>query len=91
MAVGRVVGVATKCTLELERAKRSGGMLMQKQELIEWLVKNGDETTAFDIEGSQFPEEVDTEKNRELLAQHGIDVGSLLGTGDPGPESRPDD
>lgn len=53
-------------------------MLLQKQELIEWLVKNGDEATAFDIEGSQFPEEVDTEKNRELLAQHGIDVEPLL-------------
>lgn len=53
-------------------------MLLQKQELVELLVKNGDEATAFDIEGSQFPEEVDTEKNRELLAQYGIDVGPLL-------------
>lgn len=52
-------------------------MLLQKQELIEWLVKNGDEAKAWDIEGPHFPQEVDTETDRELLAQLGIDVDSF--------------
>ena len=52
-------------------------MLLQTQELIEWLVNHGDAETALDIE-STFPQEVDTEKDRELLARHGIDVQALL-------------
>jgi endonuclease YncB( thermonuclease family) len=58
--------------------RRFGKMLLQKQEVIEWLVKNGDEATAWDVEDS-LPEVLDTEKDRELLAQHGIDVESVLG------------
>jgi hypothetical protein len=52
---------------------------MQKQDLIEWLVRNGDEAKAFELEASDVPEFVDTEKDRELLAQHGIDVEALPG------------
>lgn len=54
-------------------------MLLQKQALIEWLVKDGDEAAALDIDGSDFPEEVDTEKDRELLTRNGIDVESVVG------------
>jgi len=53
-------------------------MLLQKQELIEWLVLNGDEAKAWDIE-NKVPEVLDTEKDRELLARHGIDVEAVLG------------
>lgn len=56
-------------------------VLLMKQDLIEWLVKNGDEAKAWDIEGPHFPLEVDTEKDRELLVKYGIDVESLLGRG----------
>jgi hypothetical protein len=35
--------------------RRTGDVLVKKQELIEWLVKNGDEAAPFDIEGSHFP------------------------------------
>ena len=52
-------------------------MLLPKQEIIEWLAKNGDPETAFDVEAS-LPEEVDTDQDRELLAQHGVDIESLL-------------
>jgi hypothetical protein len=59
--------------------RRIGDVLVKKQALIEWLVRNGDEAAAFDIEGSHFPQEVDTDTDRELLAQYRIDVDSLLG------------
>lgn len=56
-------------------------MLLSKQDLIEWLVKTGDEAKAWDLEGPHFPQEVDTEEDRELLAQYGIDVEALVGRG----------
>lgn len=56
-------------------------MLVKKQDLIEWLVKNGDEATAFDIDGSHFPQEIDTDTDRDLLAQYEIDVEALLARG----------
>lgn len=66
--------------LELGRGEGGAGkVLMQKQDLIEWLVRNGDEAKAFELEASDVPEFVDTEKDRELLAQHGIDVEALPG------------
>ena len=52
-------------------------MLLPKQEIIEWLAKNGDPETAFEVEAS-LPEQVDTDQDRELLAQHGVDIESLL-------------
>lgn len=52
-------------------------MLLHKQEVIEWLVRNGDLATAFEVEGS-LPEQVDTHQDRELLAKYGIDIKSLL-------------
>jgi hypothetical protein len=57
-------------------------MLVHKQELIEWLVEHDDEGKAFELDGSDFPEEVDTEKDRALLDAHGIDVDSLTGRPD---------
>ena len=53
-------------------------MLLPKQELLERLVMNGDEAKAWDVE-SKLPEVIDTEKDRELLARHDIDVESVLG------------
>jgi len=53
-------------------------MLLQKQELIEWLVNHGDEAKAWDLEGS-LPDVLDSEQDRELLAGHGIDVEAVLG------------
>lgn len=53
-------------------------MLLRKQELIERLVLNGDEAKAWDVEAS-LPELVDTEQDRELLTELGIDVESVLG------------
>lgn len=72
----------TSCSqvlLERERVRRIGDVLLTKQDLIELLVKNGDEAKAWDLEGPHFPRELDTEKDRELLVQYGIDVESLLG------------
>lgn len=53
-------------------------MRLQKQELIEWLVNNGNEAKAWDIEGS-LPEVIETDQDRELLVAHGIDVDAILG------------
>lgn len=61
-----------------EWRRRFGEVLLQKQELIEWLVNNGDEAKTWDIEDS-LPEVLDTEKHRDLLAEHGIDVESIRG------------
>ena len=64
-------------------------MLLQRQELIEWLVEKGDEAKAWAVEGS-LPEVLDTEKDGELLAQQGIDVESVLGRRQPFGPSRPE-
>lgn len=61
--------------------RRFGDVLVKKQDLIEWLVKNGDEATAFDIEGSHVPQEIDTDTDRDLLAEYEIDVDALLRRG----------
>ena len=61
--------------------RRFGDVLVKKQDLIEWLVKNGDEATAFDIEGSHVPQEIDTETDRDLPAEYEIDVDALLRRG----------
>lgn len=53
-------------------------MLLQRQELIERLVMDGDEAKAWDVE-DRLPEVLDTEKDRELLARCGIDVAAVLG------------
>jgi hypothetical protein len=57
--------------------RRAGELLLPKQEIIEWLAKNGDPETAFEVEAN-LPEQVDTDQDRELLAQVGVDVESLL-------------
>jgi hypothetical protein len=65
-------------------------MLLQKQQLIEWLVESGDEAKAWDVD-AKLPPVLDSDKDRELLAQHGIDMDSVLGriesSGPSGPES----
>jgi|SoiMetStandDraft_5_1073268.scaffolds.fasta_scaffold517040_1 endonuclease YncB( thermonuclease family) len=61
--------------------RRFGDVLVKKQDLIEWLVKNGDEAKAFDIEGSHVPQEIDTDTDRDLLAEYEIDVDALLRRG----------
>lgn len=61
--------------------RRFGDVLVKKQDLIEWLVKNGDEATAFDIEGSHIPQEIDTDTDQDLLAEYEIDVDALLRRG----------
>jgi len=48
-------------------------MLMNKKEIIELLQANGDMATAHTAQAN-LPEEFDTENDRDLLAQHGIDV-----------------
>ena len=52
-------------------------MLLQKQEIIEMLRDNGDVGTAHQAE-TTLPDEVDTDKDRELLVQQGIDIDYLL-------------
>ena len=52
-------------------------MMLQRQEIIEMLVDNGDMGTARQAE-TQLPEEVDSDKDSELLRQLGIDVEYLL-------------
>ena len=51
-------------------------MQLPAQHVIEWLVKNGRESTAWDIEG-KLPPTIDTDRDRDLLAEHDIDVESL--------------
>lgn len=53
-------------------------MMLRKQELLERLVRNGDEAKAWDVEDT-LPEVIDTEQDRELLTGLGIDVESVLG------------
>ena len=53
-------------------------MLLQKQELIEWLVHHGDVVRAWGVEDG-LPEVLDTQKDVALLAKHDIDVESVLG------------
>lgn len=61
--------------------RRFGDVLVKKQDLIEWLVRNGDEATAFEIDGSHIPQEIDTDTDRDLLAEYEIDVDALLRRG----------
>jgi hypothetical protein len=51
--------------------------LLQKQELIESLVRHGDLEKAWEVE-DRLPEVLDTEKDRGLLARHDIDVEALV-------------
>jgi len=51
-------------------------MLLQTQEVVEWLATQGDLETAFEVEG--LPPEVDTDQDREVLVQCGVDVEALI-------------
>ena len=51
-------------------------MIVEKREIIEWLVETGDEQNAWEADGA-LPEQVDTEQDRELLGNHGVNIESL--------------
>ncbi|MBA3529142.1 MAG: hypothetical protein H0T91_07545 [Propionibacteriaceae bacterium] len=52
-------------------------MLLLKQEIVEMLRDNGDVGTAHQAE-AKLPDEVDTDKDGDLLKQEGIDIDYLL-------------
>lgn len=52
-------------------------MKVQKQELIESLVRHGDVEKAWEVE-DRLPEVLDTHEDQSLLARHDIDVESLV-------------
>jgi hypothetical protein len=51
--------------------------MLQRQELIEWLIEQGQEAKAWDLD-DDLPETLDSDEDGALLARHGIDVDSVL-------------
>lgn len=52
-------------------------MLLLKQEIVEMLQENGDVATAHQA-AAKLPDQVDTDKDGDLLRQEGIDIEYLL-------------
>jgi len=52
-------------------------MLMQRQEIVDRLEENGDVGTTRQIE-SVLPEQVDTERDQQLLTQLAVNIEYLL-------------
>jgi hypothetical protein len=59
-------------------------MKLQRQEIVDLLRENGDTATAHQAEAN-LPEHIDTETDRELLAEQGIDLETLFSDIDPKP------
>jgi hypothetical protein len=57
--------------------RRSGEMIVEKREIIEWLVETGDEKNAWEADAA-LPEQLDTEQDRELMEKHGVNIESVL-------------
>jgi hypothetical protein len=57
--------------------RRSGEMIVEKREIIEWLVETGDEKNAWEADAA-LPEQLDTEQDRELMEKHGVNTESVL-------------
>jgi len=52
-------------------------MIVERWEIVEWLVEAGDEKNAWEADGA-LPEQLDTEQDRELMEKHGVNIESLL-------------
>ena len=52
-------------------------MKLEVQEIVEWLAGKGRLETAFEVEGT-LPPHVDTERDRDLLREAGLDVDELV-------------
>lgn len=52
-------------------------MQLEVQEIVEWLARKGRLETAFEVEGA-LPPHVDTERDRNLLREAGLDVDELV-------------
>jgi hypothetical protein len=52
-------------------------MQLEVQEIVEWLARKGRVETAFEVEGA-LPPHVDTERDRALLSEAGLDVDELV-------------
>jgi len=52
-------------------------MIVEKREIIAWLVDTGDEKNAWEADAA-LPEKLDTEQDRELMEKHGVNIESLL-------------
>ena len=52
-------------------------MLLLRQEIVALLLENGDVGTAKQVE-LKLPEEVDTRRDQEVLAQLGVNIEHLL-------------
>ncbi len=58
-------------------------MQLEVQEIVEWLARKGRVETAFEVEGV-LPPHVDTERDRDLLREAGLDVDELVSEVKPG-------
>lgn len=64
-------------------------MMVTKQQLVELLRQEGDEGTARQAE-IELPDQVDTERDSELLDKYGINVSDLAGGGAGLDEAAPE-
>ncbi|HET6560785.1 MAG TPA: hypothetical protein VFG72_02840 [Marmoricola sp.] len=58
-------------------------MKIDKQQIIDLLMQQGDQGTATQAE-SELPDQVDTEKDQGLLEKFGINIGDLIRGGGEG-------
>lgn len=75
----RPIARRTNISPQTDQAKE---MKLRRQEIVDLLRENGDTGTAHQAEAN-LPQHIDIETDRDLLAEHGIDVESLLSDIDP--------